>query len=742
MVVAAATGRADAAVAELVATAVRARLVARLDTARFTFVHDLIREALIARLGATESRKRHAAIVSALEQLPSERSGATPSELAHHAYLAGDAIDAERALRYLLDAALDACGRLAAGEVAQHYRRALTLIPEEQHESRGTVGLDLASAEAAAGELSAARRTFETLLELAGQHESPELFARAALGLHELGMPRPERDSEREIALIDQAHAMLLRDRPRSDPLAVRVLAAATRVRVHTVSGQRAAAEQMSAEAVRLARESEDDTALELGLLARHDAIWRPGTAPDRLELAEELIAIGRRTHRDETELQGALLRFAALLELGDPRAHTEMAALRAHADRANLPRFRFVALSRGGALATLAGRFQEARDAIDGAYALGERLGEVDRAPLWLEQRWSLALVTGDLAEADTFVDRYRAMGANYTIITDLITAAQLGDKDRARRRVAEVQALYDGYPTHFHAAILVALAHAALVLDDAELRTSVRAKLVPLQGLWAVVAGGGASYGPYVYWLGRLAAAAGDRDTATRELLAAAESARRMRARPWLDAAEHQLRLLSHDRRPPAEPTALPDNEFRRDGAVWTLRFAGRTARLPDAKGLRDLHALIGHPGHEIPSLELFGAPGSGDMLRAAGSLGTDPVLDESAKAAYRRRLDTLDTEIDRAVDLGADDRAAELDRERAALLDELRRTAGLAGRTRHLGDDAERARKTVSARVRDTLRRIDRIHPELAEHLRACISLGIVCRYQPQRERQWRL
>jgi hypothetical protein len=179
----------------------------------------------------------------------------------------------------------------------------------------------------------------------------------------------------------------------------------------------------------------------------------------------------------------------------------------------------------------------------------------------------------------------------------------------------------------------------------------------------------------------------------------------------------------------------------EFRRDGAVWSLSFAGRSAHLPDAKGLRDLRTLLSLPGQDVPAVRLL-APDGGELVVAARRMGGDEVLDEEAKTRYRRRLTLLDEEIDRAVELGEDRRAAEFDRERAALLEELRSAAGLGGRTRRLGDEAERARKTVTARIRDILRKLDHAHPELATHLRASISTGSTCRYQPESETTWRL
>ena len=63
-----------------------------------------------------------------------------------------------------------------------------------------------------------------------------------------------------------------------------------------------------------------------------------------------------------------------------------------------------------------------------------------------------------------------------------------------------------------------------------------------------------------------------------------------------------------------------------------------------------------------------------------------------------------------------------------------------AGLGGRSRRLGDDTERARKTVSARVRDALSKIEHVHPELADHLRRALQMGTVCSYAPSQPTTW--
>ncbi|MFJ2074487.1 ATP-binding protein [Streptomyces anulatus] len=189
------------------------------------------------------------------------------------------------------------------------------------------------------------------------------------------------------------------------------------------------------------------------------------------------------------------------------------------------------------------------------------------------------------------------------------------------------------------------------------------------------------------------------------------------------------------------PAGTRAVPSAEFRRNGPVWQLRWDGVTVHVPDAKGLRDLHSLLGLPGTDVPAVQLL-APEGGDLVVAAGQLGGDPVLDEEAKRRYKEHLARLDAEIDRAAARDDARGVEKYDRERQALLDQLRSAAGLGGRTRRLGDQTERARKTVTARIRDTLRKLDTLHPALAAHLKASVTTGTTCAYRPERSPDWRL
>jgi hypothetical protein len=73
---------------------------------------------------------------------------------------------------------------------------------------------------------------------------------------------------------------------------------------------------------------------------------------------------------------------------------------------------------------------------------------------------------------------------------------------------------------------------------------------------------------------------------------------------------------------------------------------------------------------------------------------------------------------------------------------LIAQLSAAAGLGGRNRRLGDDGERARKAVTARIQEALHRIERVHAPLAGHLRASVRTGTWCSYSPADSIRWRL
>jgi hypothetical protein len=207
----------------------------------------------------------------------------------------------------------------------------------------------------------------------------------------------------------------------------------------------------------------------------------------------------------------------------------------------------------------------------------------------------------------------------------------------------------------------------------------------------------------------------------------------------------SEHQADLELQAARTilePIEPAAsatTDTNVFHREGDYWSVVFDGRTVRIRDLKGMRYLAQLLTHPGREFHALDLVAAE-TGERL-AADDAGV--MLDERAKAAYRRRLAEIDEDVEHARALGDTRREAQADAERDFLVRELARAVGLGGRDRRASSASERARSGVTRAIRQAIARIAEHHPTLGEHLDGAIHTGTTCAYRPDQHARiaWR-
>ena len=171
--------------------------------------------------------------------------------------------------------------------------------------------------------------------------------------------------------------------------------------------------------------------------------------------------------------------------------------------------------------------------------------------------------------------------------------------------------------------------------------------------------------------------------------------------------------------------------------DGDWWTVEVGGRSARLRDTKGLRYLAELVSCSPGERHVLDLIdvveGMPTEpGVQRRRLGDAGA--MLDATAKAAYRRRIEELRAEVDAALESGEDERAARADAEIQALVAELSRAVGLGGRDRRAASVAERARLNVTRALRAAIARIAKAHPAAGSALDGAIRTGLYCAYEP--------
>lgn len=182
-------------------------------------------------------------------------------------------------------------------------------------------------------------------------------------------------------------------------------------------------------------------------------------------------------------------------------------------------------------------------------------------------------------------------------------------------------------------------------------------------------------------------------------------------------------------------AEPAPAGSSELRRDGEVWTVCFSGRKAQLGNGKGIVDLSHLLAHPGEDVHVLDLVG----GSTAARIDAGGGDAALDRAALTTYRQRLAEIALALDDKDECGEEDRMR-LESEQESILHRLRADLGMGGRARRLNDPVERARKAVTARLRDAIRRISAAHPELGRHLDESITTGVHCAYRPLPETPW--
>jgi hypothetical protein len=169
-----------------------------------------------------------------------------------------------------------------------------------------------------------------------------------------------------------------------------------------------------------------------------------------------------------------------------------------------------------------------------------------------------------------------------------------------------------------------------------------------------------------------------------------------------------------------------------FRREGSIWTLAFAGVSVQMTHRKGLLDLRHLLARPGTDVHCLELTDRP--------ADTAGDAPVLDDRARREIRERIRNLQQEVQEA-DATHDATRAELARgELDQLVEHLSGALGLRGRARQLGSPTERARSTVTWRIRNAIRKIAAVHPRLGRHLDNAVRTGTFCGYEPETPTIW--
>jgi DNA polymerase III delta prime subunit len=756
---------------------------------RYAFVHGLVRETLYDDLAPGTRLELHQSIGGVLEELYRNDLDPHLSEIAHHLALAAPVGDISAAIDYLVRAGDRAAGILAYEEAGVHYERALGLLgadTEASRERRCELLLRLGDARWRAGDTRAARASFEEAAELARRLGDGQLLARAALG-YVVGLggfllfARFEVGST-GVGVLEEALAAL----PREDsPLRARLLARLA-VEMHTsYEVERRVA--VSTEAIEMSRRLGDSEAVVTALHARHWALGAPEMVHERLEKTDEMLAVAAELGDQELAFLAHNARFHCFLELCDgPGVDAEIAALAQLGERIQQPFYRWHGVCLQVIRAQLDGRFGDAERLAGEALRIA-RLRHSEFAA-YIYKYAQMVAIRWAQGRLDEYWPEVADHGGQHLWVArwrEALAAAERGDRRAAAAEIARhAGSGFADIPRDLFWLIrLCSLAEACVVAEDHACAEILYELLLPYPGRNAVPYTQ-QPFGPVALRLAMLAAMLERWDDAEQHFETALArcdllGARAIRARVLLEYAralvsrsgrgdsQRAAALLAEARRlgedlelpglvhrmdslRPAEEPAHGANaveaRFAREGEFWTLAYGGKTLRLRDVKGLRHIASLLAAPGTDVHVLELVaaadgspsgGAQPVGDGLRGARPADLGPLLDRRAKDEYRRRLEDLRSDLDEARRFADDERAARLEEEIDALVDELARAAGLGGRDRPLSSPAERARVNVTKAIRTAIKLIDKESPRLAEHLTASIRTGRFCSYAPPGE-----
>ena len=704
---------------------------------RWRFAHNLIREGVAQALPTTGRRQLHATLAAALPPPPYD--DATLARLAHHRRQALGVVDT----RDVVEAGAAWADRLAESQAWEQavaaYDDLLALLGPEHGDLRERLLLGLGESALVLAH-PRAREAFAELFARAKTRGDAELMARAALGFA-AGL------GGFEVRLFDSAQAELLTEAIEAmeagddEHVALRSRLMSRLAVAQSFVEPTASRRTLSQAAVDLARRSGDDDALAGALAAHNDSVAGPEHVELRRDMATEVIDLSRSTRQAPTRLLGLRHRIVAHWELGDATAaRADMREFERVATELGQPLYSWYVPLWQGFEALFQGDAARVIASADEAARVGGQVDSKNAQTLGLVQHFWGLFVAQQYGGMWTLMANALDLDPHLAPDGALLVGLFPGRTREVREAtVARLPELVAALPMDAEwLSNLCWVAHTVVterLVDGADL---LYRTLLPYRDLITVDGIAAGTHGSVARMLGGLAALLGDTETAREHLDLALDRNRALGA-PWLVAQTHEwietaLGAASVDDPGPTEDEA----SFRREGDVWTMQFRGTSAVLRPSKGLEDLATLLASPGRELPALHLARG-GLGDGPHEGG---TGPLLDDQAKEAFRRRLDVLAEDEADAELAGDDDRAARAREEREALVEQLSAAYGLGGRARPQGDAAERARTTVTWRIRDAIKRIDAVHPELARHLRNAIRTGHYCSYQPETSVSWRL
>ena len=512
------------------------------------------------------------------------------------------------------------------------------------------------------------------------------------------------------------------------------------------------------------ARERDEPVALAEGLSMAHHCLLGPHHGPLRMRLADELIGASIRTGRPLDQLMGLAWRTIDLVLTGDRRSARSLRELRELLVASPCACLSYLVAALDVTASMRAGRLVEAEERAETCLRLGMEVGDADAlgwygaqlvAIRWFQGRGGEVLPTVvEMSQSSTVAELNHGFAAAIAAL-----AAGAGDHASARTALAGLRAHgLRSLPTcSTWMVTMLGVCEAAHLLHEVDAAAEAYELLEPFAVLPVMASLGVACFGSAHRPLALAAWTIGDLDRAIEHLesalladlaldnrpchaidaasLAEVLDLRRQpgdadRARAlWMIAIDEGRRCGMADRvrgwEQAGERAAGSDVACRRQGRAWLVTAGERSALVPDSVGLRYLTELIARAGVAIPSIELASVHA---IVRRGG--GDDLVLDADAKAAYRRRIEDLRSEVDDAEACADLERASQARVELDRFVEELARCTGLAGRVRSFPHDAERARVSVRKAIKRAIRAITEIDYALGREIGARVVTGTTC------------
>lgn len=169
----------------------------------------------------------------------------------------------------------------------------------------------------------------------------------------------------------------------------------------------------------------------------------------------------------------------------------------------------------------------------------------------------------------------------------------------------------------------------------------------------------------------------------------------------------------------------------KFVHNGDVWELSYLNLSVAIKDCKGLHDIAKLLEQPETQLNCTELMGV-----VLETAGT----SMIDDRAMKEYKTKVRTLKVDISDAEEMGLYQKADQLRSEYETLVEHLSKVMGLSHKIRKTGSSMEKARAAVTWRIRNAIKKIEKVHPQLAKHLANSIKTGTYCSYEPETPHEW--